>query len=228
MSDSLPSRLPDEAPMIPVPARARDQVTDHNYDGIQEYDNPTPGWWVWIFVASIIFAFFYFMYYHGDVPANRSIHDSLNESVDELAKKKLAALHITELTVNEPNMLQWMTNPDFTAYGRSVFKQNCTSCHGENGQGIIGPNLTDDYYKNVAKLTDIPRVITNGANNGAMPTWQNRLSPIDIDLVATYVATLRGQNLPSGISPATYGDKIAPWPSLPALKTPATATAPAK
>ena len=226
MSDSIPNRLPEEAPMIPAPVKTRDQVTDHNYDGIQEYDNPTPGWWIWLWVASIIFAFFYFLYYHGNVPANRSIHDSYNESVDDLARKKLAALHITELTLNEHNMLEWMVNPDYTAYGRSVFKQNCTSCHGEKGQGIIGPNLTDDYYKNVARLTDIPHVITGGANNGAMPAWGPRLSPIDIDLVAAYVATLRGQSLPSGINPATYGDKIAPWPPLPAPKA-ASTTAPA-
>jgi cytochrome c oxidase cbb3-type subunit 3 len=109
-------------------------------------------------------------------------------------------------------MLQWMTNKDYMAYGQSVFKQNCVSCHGDSGQGLVGPNMTDDYYKNIKVITDIPRVITNGANNGAMPSWA-RLGSIDIALVGTYIACLRGQTLP-GRKPE--GDKIPPWPPLPA------------
>lgn len=204
----------------------RDKLSGHEYDGIQEYDNPTPGWWVWVFVGSVVFAGLYFVYYHS--APDRSIYDRLNDAADANAKKKLAALGITQLTVTESNMLLWMSDVDpkyqaYRDYGRSVFKQNCVACHGANGEGLVGPNLTDDYYKNIKKLTDIPRVINNGANNGAMPAWE-RLGPVDVALVATYVATLRGKNLPSGISPATYGDKIDPWPPIP-VKT-ATASAP--
>jgi cytochrome c oxidase cbb3-type subunit 3 len=209
------SDIPAKDPATPQ----RDKLSEHAYDGIQEYDNPTPGWWVWLFVCSAIFAFFYLIYFHADV-TNRSIYDQYNDSVAVNAKKKLAALGIDHLDVSEKNMLQWMTNKDYMAYGQSVFKQNCVSCHGDSGQGLVGPNMTDDYYKNIKVITDIPRVITNGANNGAMPSWQ-RLGSIDIALVGTYVASLRGQNLP-GRKPE--GDKIAPWPPLP---TPAPSTAPA-
>lgn len=196
----------------------RDKLSDHEYDGIQEYDNPTPGWWVMVFVASVIFAALYFVYYHSAVP-NRSVYDRYGDDLAANMKKKLAALGVTDLTVTEPNMLQWMVNRDYLAYGRGVFKQNCVQCHGPDGQGLVGPNLTDDYYKNIKKLTDIPRVISSGAANGAMPSWQ-RLGTVDVALVGAYVASLRGQNLPG--PRGVEGDKAEPWPPLPA---PATAAA---
>ena len=216
------SDAPATPPADKDPASAGDheKLTGHQYDGIQEYDNPTPGWWIWIFVASTIFAFFYFVYFQSPVP-NRSVYDEFQDSTGAYQKKKLEALGIKELTVTEPNMLKWMATPGFVDYGRSVFKQNCTSCHGDNGQGLIGPNLTDDYYKNIKTVTDIPRVIGTGAANGAMPSWQ-RLGSVDVALVGTYVATLRGKNLTS--AKGIDGDKIAPWPPLPVIVTTTQAT----
>jgi cytochrome c oxidase cbb3-type subunit III len=196
----------------------RDQLSDHEYDGIQEFDNPTPGWWIMLFVATVIFAVLYFVYYHSAVP-NRSVYDRYGDAQAANMKKKLAALGITDLTVTEPNMLQWMVNPDYLAYGKGVFKQNCVQCHGSDGQGLVGPNLTDDAYKNINKLTDIPRVISTGAANGAMPAW-SRLGTVDVALVGAYVARLRGQNLPG--PRGAEGDKIPPWPPLPAASRPAT------
>jgi cytochrome c oxidase cbb3-type subunit III len=204
---------------IPAPlAPPRDQLSGHKYDGIQEYDNPTPGWWTAIFVVSVFFSFFYFVFYHGGVP-ERSVYDSYGESVSADAKKTLARLGISELTVTQENMLQWMANKDYVEYGKSVFKANCVSCHGANGEGKVGPNLTDGYYKNITKLTDIARVVNNGAGNGAMQSWSH-LGNVDTSLVAAYVATLRGQNLP-GPPNTTLGNVIDPWPALPASTVPA-------
>src|SRR3954471_2820351 len=108
MSDAL-SDNPESLP----PARpTRDQLKDHAYDGIQEYDNPTPGWWVWIFAASVVFAAGYMVYYHSQVP-DRSIYDRYGDSVAAYQKKKLDALGIKELIVTEPNMLKWMATPGF-------------------------------------------------------------------------------------------------------------------
>lgn len=194
-------------PPVPEPWK-RDQLSGHEYDGIQEYDNPTPAWWTVVFIASIFFSFFYFVYYHSGVP-DRSIKDSYQAAVTADLKKRFASMG--ELTVSEANMLAWMQKPDFMQVGQGVFKSNCVSCHGPDAQGLVGPNLTDDYYKNIKKLTDIPRVVTNGAANGAMPAWGSRLHPNEVALVATYVASLRGKNLegPRG----QEGDKIAPWPT---------------
>ncbi|MGN6369226.1 MAG: cbb3-type cytochrome c oxidase N-terminal domain-containing protein [Phycisphaerae bacterium] len=181
-------------------------TTGHEYDGIREYDNPTPGWWVALFVGSIFFAAGYGLYYHAPVP-DRSIYDQYEANVATDLKKRFAGMG--ELKPTEQAMLKWMAKPDYLAIGKATFKQNCVSCHGSEGQGLVGPNMTDDYYKNIHQLTDFPRVITSGAANGAMPPWGNRLHPNEIALVATYVATLRGQNLP-GRPPE--GEKAPPWP----------------
>ena len=89
-----------------------------------------------------------------------------------------------------------MKDDDSLKDGAAIFATNCVACHNKDGSGLIGPNLTDDYYINVQKIADIPDVITKGRKNGAMPAWGNRLSHNDIVTVAAYVASLRGQNKP--------------------------------
>jgi len=203
---------------IPAPPPPpRDQLSGHEYDGIQEYDNPTPGWWTAIFAVSVFFSFFYFVYYHAGVP-DRSVRDDYDVSVAADLKKRFATMGT--LSVTEPNMLQWMANPEYLKVGQSVFKGNCVSCHGADGQGLVGPNLTDEYYKNIKKLTDFSKVVANGANNGAMPAWANRLHPNEVALVSAYVATLRGKNLP-GPPNTQLGEPIPAWPPLPAATQPA-------
>jgi cytochrome c oxidase cbb3-type subunit 3 len=78
---------------------------------------------------------------------------------------------------------------------------------------LVGPNLTDEYYKNVKQLIDVARVIQEGAANGSMPAWKSRLHPNEIVMVAAYVANLRGKNLkgPRG----QEGQAIPPWPAAP-------------
>ena len=95
-------------------------------------------------------------------------------------------------------------------YANSVFLTNCQSCHGPDGGGVVGPNLTDDYYKNVKQITDIAEVIKNGAAGGSMPAWKTRLHPNEVVLMAAYVAGLRGKTAASGRGPE--GEKIEPWP----------------
>ena len=80
--------------------------------------------------------------------------------------------------------------------GKSIFQTNCVSCHGRQGEGLACPNLTDEYYIHVKKIEDFVDVISKGRNFGAMPAWGNRLQPNQIIVVAAYVASLRGTNLP--------------------------------
>lgn len=200
--------------MSDVPASDADQklgqVLDHSYDGIQEYDNPTPGWWSAVFVATVMFSAMYFMYYHLR-PDATSVRDEYDDAVASNLQKQWGKMGT--LGQDQNSLLAYMQNKDYMLMGRTVFKSNCVSCHGPQGAGLVGPNLTDDYYKNIKVLGDIPRVINNGANGGQMPSWKSRLHPNEVALVAAYVASLRGQNLP-GRPPE--GDKIAPWPDAPA------------
>lgn len=198
----MPSNTPEKQP--------QDQLLAHEYDGIQEYDNPTPGWWSWLFALSIVFSICYLVYYHvGDVGA--SIYENLDAAKAANAQLKFSGLG--SLEPNAETMIRLMNDPDLLAMGKQVFDSAlCASCHGPQSAGLVGPNLTDDYYKNVKTLPDIIHVINEGAGNGIMPAWKTRLDPKEITLVAAYVASLRGQNLKGVYPNDPYGEKIAPWP----------------
>lgn len=184
--------------------------TDHNYDGIEEYDNPLPGWWKWLFIGTIAFSPFYWVYYHSGVEG-RSVEDQYGAALATATRLQFA--EIGELQPDANTIARYMHKDNWVRVGRSVFQANCISCHGREGEGQIGPNLTDEAFKNVTKLEDIATVVSKGAGNGAMPAWANRLHPNEVVLVAAYVASLRGQDLPGPRGPE--GRAIAPWPEPP-------------
>lgn len=185
----------------------QDPLTGHNYDGIQEYDNPTPGWWTWLFVATIVFGVFYFVIFtalddhFGYVASYEHAQTvALMEQFAELGELEQDVATLDRF-VNDPEQSNWLKA------GEAIFRANCASCHGA-GEGISGPNLTDDYYLNLTDAQGIYRVINRGANNGAMPPWEHLLQSNEVVLVSAYVASLRGQNLPGR---AREGDEIPPF-----------------
>jgi len=195
--------------------RHEPKIMDHEYDGIQEFDNPTPGWWHTIFIGSVFFAAFYALYWHGN-PDAPSIHDRWKQA--QVAEFKRVFGAIGELTPDEPTILRMMANPEMMAVAQGIFIGNCAACHGREGAGVSGSacvNLTDDAWKNVTVLPDVLSVINKGANAGAMPAWENRLSQNERIILAAYVATLRAHPVPGR---APEGPIIPPWPQPGASK----------
>jgi cytochrome c oxidase cbb3-type subunit 3 len=189
----------------------QDKLKEHAYDGIQEYDNPLPGWWKWMFVGSFVFSIFYLLYFHIGAPG-RTIHDQYDREV--AINTRLQFQDIGELEPTQETLVAYLHKPSWLKVGQVVFKTNCISCHGREGEGKVGPNLTDDYYKNLRNIEGIAKVIANGAGNGAMPAWSNRLHPNEIVLVSAYVASLRGTQ-PSSEGKPPEGSEIDPWPEPP-------------
>ena len=183
-------------------------LSSHNYDGIQEYDNPTPGWWNWLFIGSILFAPLYIFWFHSPV-----IDRNLQAQYDAAfaANLILQFAEIGELEPTRANIVKYMGDPKWRSVGEVTFITHCKSCHGSEGEGISAPNMTDDYYINVKSIEDIAKVVREGAKNGAMPAWGNRLHPNEVVLVASYVASLRGKNVESARPPE--GNEIPPWPT---------------
>ena len=198
-------------------------LIQHSYDGIQEFDNPLPGWWKWMFVGSIVYSLFYALFFHIGAPG-RSIFDQYDAAL--AVNTRLQFSEIGDLQPTADNILLYpsalaASRKSWLSVGQTIFKTNCISCHGVDGIGKIGPNLTDEYYKSVHKVEDIARVISQGAGNGAMPAWGTRLLPNEIVLVSAYVASLRGTEHEGGKPPE--GSEIPPWPepSASAADTPA-------
>lgn len=179
-------------------AEKKDILTDHAYDGIQEFDNPTPGWWTWLFILSIVFSAVYFLLV--TVLGNGQLGPTAEYDRDYTADLRKQFASFGELKPDGVTVLRLAHDDKALKVGESIFLTNCVSCHGRDGVGISGPNLTDNVYINVTQPADFLDVITKGRKNGAMPAWGNRLQPNEVVVVASYVASLRGRNLP-GKSP---------------------------
>lgn len=212
MTDSTHSHTDD--PMVDESGSIPDDpLTGHNYDGIQEFDNPLPGWWKWIFVASILFAPPYILYYHNGTEG-RAMADQYDA---ELASNlRLQFAEIGELKTDRETLVKFLYKPNWLQVGKTVFKANCVSCHGSDGGGLVGPNLCDDHYKNIREVGDFITVLQKGANAGAMPAWQNRLSDNELLLTAAYAASMRGTEPANPKVPE--GRIIDPWPGPPAAE----------
>lgn len=194
-----------------MPEEPHDILLEHNYDGIQEYDNPTPGWWWMMLNVTVVFSALYFVFFTFS-PASWTLAESYDAGV--AANLRLQFGEIGDLKADEPTLLKYMNDKKWLTVGENVFKGKCAQCHGKDAEGLTGPNMTDDVYKNIKKLTDIPQVIANGAANGAMPQWKTQLHQNEIVLTAAYIASLRGKNLRGPRPPE--GEAIPPWPTTPA------------
>lgn len=189
--------------------RSADPAAEHAYDGIEVLENPLPGWWKWLLLGTVVLCVPYYGYYHFG-GTGRSLTDRYEVALAE--HNRLMFAQMGDLGEDAASLVQAMEQPSLVSIGRSVFRSHCTSCHGPEGGGLVGPNLTDDTYKNVRELTDIVRVVRHGAAAGAMPAWNARLDPNEIILVSVYAAALRGTS-PTGSAKGPEGNEIAPWPT---------------
>jgi cytochrome c oxidase cbb3-type subunit 3 len=203
----------------------RDKLFEHEYDGIREYDNPLPGWWVFLFWASIVFSVFYFIYYqfgHGE-------SETAQYERSMLAHYALLAEQITKAgPITDDTIRGFQDKPDMMAAAANLFQGKCAVCHGTQGQGNIGPNLTDDFWLHGGRPTDLYRVISDGVVEKGMISWKTQLGLGDMLALAAYVGTLHGTNPPNAKAP--QGEKVDPAAlaaaTAPAPETPGTEAAP--
>ena len=162
-------------------------IPNHEYDGIQELDNPLPNWWLATFYLSIIFGIFYFAYY--------ALGPALTP--EENLQNTLRALEFSAAKQNahkgpDSKMLQDSAqNPEQIKKGREVFSTRCASCHGANGEGSIGPSFTDaTWIHGKGNLEGIAKIAYDGVNEKGMPAWGNILKPDEFYSVVAYVHSL--------------------------------------
>jgi cytochrome c oxidase cbb3-type subunit III len=168
-------------------------IPNHEADGIRELDNLLPRWWVWLFYLTILFSVAYMGYYHvfkrGDLQAAEYTREARRG--EEI---KNAALVKFESSMGS-------LNPDsdkaVLAKGEQIHLQMCAPCHRPDGGGLVGPNLTDDYWIHGSNYTDTIKTIVNGVPEKGMLTWRGVLKPNEIQAVASYLYTLRGTHPPN-------------------------------
>ncbi|MBI4327433.1 MAG: c-type cytochrome [Chloroflexi bacterium] len=168
-------------------------LLNHEIDGIKELDNKLPRWWVWLFYLSIAFAAVYLLHYHvlrtGDLMIAE--YDKEMKIGEEI---KNAALARFEASIDT---LQPAQDEVILARGRQNFDVMCAPCHRADGGGLVGPNLTDDYWIHGPQFKDNLRTIINGVPEKGMVTWKGLLKPDEIVAIASYIYTLRGTHPPN-------------------------------
>jgi len=147
-------------------------------DGIDEYDNPLPDWWLGLFWFTIIWAVGYTVHYHF-------IADKSMESV--LANEMAAAEARYPEQAPAEMAGAFVIDAASVAAGEGVYVQNCSPCHAMDLTGGIGPSFVDDEWIHGGTSTDVLRTIRQGVPEKGMVPWQGILSPEQINQVAAYV-----------------------------------------
>ena len=194
----------------PTTKKKEVETTGHEWDGIQEYNNPMPRWWVWTFYATIIWAIGYTILYpawpiskegatpgllhwstRGDVAREIEKFNEMNADLNA----KLASVDLTTLD-SDPALKNYAIQ-----YGRATFATFCSQCHGSGAAGGPGyPNLLDNDWLWGGDIETIQTTVTHGIRStadedtrtGDMPAWGDILEPDELNAVIEYVASLAG------------------------------------
>jgi cytochrome c oxidase cbb3-type subunit 3 len=161
-------------------------IAGHDYDGIQEFDNPLPMWWLWTFWGTIVFAVAYYAYY--ELGSGPSLKDELNSDMAVIEGMKKAGAPLDTEDVNAVAL-----DKDRAMAGVKTYKEKCAACHGDNGEGKIGPNLTDNFWINGGGMPqEIAGLIQNGILEKGMPPWKDQIKAVDINSLVAYIISIRG------------------------------------
>lgn len=175
-----------------VPLEQEELVeTDHEYDGIRELDNNLPPWWKYGFYLSIVIAVVYLFHFHVLQTGDLQIA-AYNSEIRQADADIQAYLEAQAMNVDENSVTLMAAAGDLNV-GKEIFMQYCKVCHGEYGEGLVGPNFTDEYWIHGGRINDLFRTIKYGAENG-MKSWKDELNPIQMQQVASYIKTLGGTN----------------------------------
>lgn len=186
--------------------REAEIMTDHDYDGIRELDNQLPPWWVYGFYGTILFAILYLVNYHvlGISPLQGKEYANEIEAAD-VAKRSM--LKTDAVSVDESNVTL-LTDADALTKGKGIFKANCAACHGQLGEGLVGPNFTDDYWIHGGGIVNVFKIGKYGVAAKGMAAWEKQMSPQDLQAVCSYIISLQGTNPPNAKAP--QGDLYKP------------------
>jgi cytochrome c oxidase cbb3-type subunit 3 len=190
-----PSSATTAAADIPETVAAEPPLVTHSYDGIREYDNPMPGWWLTMFWGAIVVAAGYWVWFHvggwGRTP-DEAYRADLVVYTERREQREAADAR----DISEEALAAQARDHKAVERGKAIFASKCVSCHTENGRGLIGPNLTDRYQLHGTTRMDLFKTIRGGVTGTAMLAWGEQMPAGDIVAVAAFVTTLRGTDIP--------------------------------
>jgi cytochrome c oxidase cbb3-type subunit III len=157
--------------------QARDRVLGHadEADGIEEYDNPLPDWWLGLFWLTIIWAFAYTVHYHF---------------IGGRSQEQALAAEIAAAEVRWPASAQsaeFVPTAELAAAGQGVYQTNCSACHGQALEGGIGPSLADGEWLHGGSPQEVMHTVAEGVPAKGMPAWGPILGPERVRQVSAYI-----------------------------------------
>ena len=193
--------------LFQIRATATDKDVDlnHDFDGISELDNPPPPWFMYLFYTTILFGVVYMVRYQWTGQGLRQEQEYAVEMKAAAAKEQAMLANAAE-KVDETNVTLISDKSKLDAMA-AVYGKNCAVCHGKNAEGLVGPNLTDEYWIYGGDIKNLFKTIRHGTPNG-MQKFDGVLKPSQIQLIASYVLSLQGSNPPNPKAP--QGEKYTP------------------
>jgi cytochrome c oxidase cbb3-type subunit 3 len=190
-------------------AQYEDKVL-HELDGIKEYDNAMPGWLMAIWWGSLIFSAAYLIFFalnFGEGTMEAEYRGATQQAVTAVDAYFVA----NPLVPPSPaELLAGAANPAVFDQGKARFTRTCAACHGEQAQGLIGPNLTDDRWIHGGTVEQIFQSVAKGWPAKGMPPWGRALKPEELAALVSYVRSIQGSNPPSARAPE--GEPAVPEP----------------
>ncbi len=176
----------------------RDLLMDHEYDGIQELDNNMPPWWLYGFYFTIVLSVVYLLYYEvtGWGPSQEEEYEM------ELAAAAERYGVDPDAPVFDFAEAELMMDTASLERGRELFTgaaNQCATCHGQQGQGLVGPDLTNEYWKHGCDFQSVITSIREGFPSRGMPPYgtTRAIEGEDVVKLASYIISIRGTE-PSG------------------------------
>lgn len=155
----------------------KELMIDHDYDGIKELDNPPPPWLMWLFYFTVMWSVWYLAWYHWFDMGDNQEEEYIAEVENAKEEYKITAM--------DTETISFLTAEEDLAKGAEIFAKSCVACHGADGKGGIGSNLTDDEWIHGSDAKSVFGVIKNGTDKG-MTSFAS-LGDEDILKVASYI-----------------------------------------
>ena len=155
-------------------------LKDHTYDGIQELDNDLPPWWKWLFYITIVFAIIYsvrLFVFHADDLVQAREYEIV---VDTKAKENPEAANFK---------VEMLTSASDLAAGKETWTKICSACHLIDGGGLVGPNMTDNFWIHGNTVQDLYKIVSDGVIEKGMIPYKSQLSDKARLEVVSYILT---------------------------------------
>lgn len=174
-------------------------MDDHEYDGIVELKNGMPPWLQAFFLVTVIFAVSYWTYYMV-LKAGPDQYQEYQMQLDKAKKEKEERNKLFSNSIDENNVVL-ATDETELAQGKKLFIDNCATCHKDHGGGDSGPNLTDEFWIHGGGIKNVFLTVKTGFIEKGMPGWGDKLNPLQIQQVSSFVLSLQGTNPAGGKAP---------------------------